>query len=137
MRAYPDSCVLIYLVEQQAPWARSVVRRVMPTQGIWPSLVFSDLTRLECRTHPMKTADLARLAVFDQMFQTRGYETCPMPAAVYDEATRLRAEHGLKTPDALHLAAALHAGCDEFWTHDQRLQRAAQGRIAVVSDWND
>ena len=41
-----------------------------------------------------------------------------------------RVQHGLKTPDALHLAAALHHGCTEFWTNDDRL-RAAAGALAV------
>jgi len=52
-----------------------------------------------------------------------------LDAQVFDLATELRARQGLKTPDALHLAAALHTGCDEFWTNDERLVRAASGRI--------
>jgi predicted nucleic acid-binding protein len=38
-------------------------------------------------------------------------------------AAELRAASGVKTPDALHLATALHHGCDEFWTNDDRLAR--------------
>lgn len=34
---------------------------------------------------------------------------------------------------ALHLAAAIHARCDEFWTNDDRLAKAAEGRISVVA----
>jgi len=49
---------------------------------------------------------------------------------IFDRASRLRAGYGLKTPDALHLATALHYGCDEFWTNDGRLKLAAGG-IAV------
>lgn len=48
----------------------------------------------------------------------------------FDLATELRAHAALKTPDALHLAAALVAGCTAFWTRDQRLAAAASGRIA-------
>ncbi|MGL4609627.1 MAG: type II toxin-antitoxin system VapC family toxin [Trueperaceae bacterium] len=38
----------------------------------------------------------------------------------------LRAFHNLKTPDALHLATALHHGCQEFWTNDLRLSKATR-----------
>ena len=50
---------------------------------------------------------------------------------VFDLATELRAEHGIKTPDALHLAAAIHGGCDALWTNDKRLARAAAERIRI------
>ena len=44
---------------------------------------------------------------------------------IFAQALGLRAQHGLKTPDALHLATALHHGCTEFWTNDDRLKSAA------------
>jgi len=53
-----------------------------------------------------------------------------MDDAVFGRALILRAEQGLKTPDALHLATALQNGCTEFWTNDNRL-RSAAGAMAV------
>jgi len=50
--------------------------------------------------------------------------------SIFNRALYLRAHHGLKTPDALHLATALHHGCTEFWTNDDRLNKAA-GIMAV------
>ena len=49
-----------------------------------------------------------------------------MPLDVYQTAAQLRAQHGLKTPDALHLATARHHRCDQFWTNDDRLWKTAQ-----------
>ena len=48
-----------------------------------------------------------------------------MTDAVFELAATLRARHDLKTPDALHLAAAIHHGCDELWTNDHRFDRAS------------
>ncbi len=132
MRIYPDACVLIYLVEQREPWATAIRERLLPATAAPPTLVFSELTRMECRMHPIRQGDAAQLAAFDVLFGNRGYQTRALDREVFEQATRLRAEHGVKTPDVLHLAAALVTGCDEFWTNDLRLQRAAQGRITVV-----
>jgi len=50
----------------------------------------------------------------------------------FDRALQLRAQYGLKTPDALHLATALQHGCNEFWTNDDRLNKAAGGMAVNV-----
>nr|WP_052166388.1 PIN domain-containing protein [Methylobacter tundripaludum] len=55
--------------------------------------------------------------------------------AVFDLASVLSAESNLKTPDALHLAAAIQAGCDEFCTNDKQLVKVATQRIKVI-DWD-
>jgi predicted nucleic acid-binding protein len=133
MRVYPDSCVLIYLVEDRAPWATAIRERLLPTTSALPTLVFTELTRMECRIHPIRQGNAAQLAAYERLFGNRGYQTLALGREVFEQATLLRAEQGIKTPDAMHLAAALSAGCDEFWTNDQRLQRAAQGRITVVT----
>ena len=39
--------------------------------------------------------------------------------------------HGIKTSDALHLAAALESGCSEFWTNDLRLPSAIEEKIRI------
>lgn len=46
---------------------------------------------------------------------------------VYRDAARIRADYGIKTPDALHLATARHHDCTELWTNDDRLAREADG----------
>ncbi len=49
-----------------------------------------------------------------------------MESEVFRNAAKLRANFGsLKTPDALHLATALHYNYDEFWTNDNRLNSVA------------
>ena len=131
--AYPDACVLIYLMDKQSQLAEVIAQRVLPAQDIPPSLVFTELTRLECRILPLKTGNQAQLVVYDQLFASHGNRFQAMNRQVFELATQLRAEHGLKTADALHLAAAISAGCDEFWTNDHRLAKAAQDRLQIVS----
>lgn len=133
LRVYPDSCALIYLVEQHPQWGVAVEKLMCPAHGVWPFLIFSELTRLECRVKPMRDGNAKLLAAFDQLFATTGYETQVLDRSVFEFATQLRTQHNLKTPDALHLAAAISSGCEEIWTKDDRLLNAAQGRIRNIA----
>ncbi len=47
----------------------------------------------------------------------------------------LRARNGIQTPDALHLAAAIEGGCQEFWTNDKRLRVVAHNFLTIL-DWD-
>lgn len=131
-RVYLDACVAVYYVERQPVLFPRVAAALFPATGDSPIPIYSDLTRLECRVLPLRRQDQALLARYDAFFALRDCERVPLDAAVFDLATELRAQHGLKTPDALHLAAAIHGGCDELWTRDLRLARAASERIAMV-----
>jgi predicted nucleic acid-binding protein len=124
MRAYLDSCIVIYLIEGERSLSESIMQRLLPTTGVPPSVVISDLTRLECRVKPPRDADTALLAMYDAFFATPEYRQLALDTAVVDLATDLRAHLAVPTPDALHLAAAMVSGCEELWTNDARLSRA-------------
>ncbi|WP_161595528.1 type II toxin-antitoxin system VapC family toxin [Tepidimonas charontis] len=132
-RVYLDACIVIYYVQQHPRYVDGITRAMLPAKSPKPQLVVSDLTRLECRVFPMRRHDDRLLAEYDAFFTLPAVRHMLMDTAVFDLATRLRAQHNLKTPDALHLAAAIHAGCQEFWTNDDRLAQAAAGHITLVS----
>ena len=58
-------------------------------------------------------------------------EIIPLTADVFRLAAELRGLTGLRTPDAIHLAAARHAGCAALWTNDHRLAAVA-GEFGVI-----
>lgn len=132
MRVYLDSCTVIYLVEQKSPWCLTIANRLVPESGPLPLVHFSDLTRMECRVGPMLKSDPIALAEYDDFFAAPGFSSISLDRAVFDLATELRARHRLKTPDALHLAAAIQCGCDELWTNDTRMIRAPEDRLRIV-----
>lgn len=129
---YWDSCTFIYRVQQIAPWSEKISRQLANVAQPF-RLVITDLTRLECRVLPLRTGDQDMLARYDSTFSHPEIQRIPLSSNVFDLATQLRAEHGLKTPDALHLAAALETGRDEFWTNDHRLAKAAGNRLSIVT----
>jgi predicted nucleic acid-binding protein len=130
-RSYWDTCVLIYRLQSVEPWRTRIANALAQTGE--PRLAVSELSRMECRIKPLREGDTSALARFDRFFTSPMITIVPLGRTVFDLATELRARHRIKTPDALHLAAALEAGCSEFWTNDRRLERAAEGRLRVVS----
>lgn len=126
-RIYFDSVALIYYVERRAPWAIQIDARLAAGPV---KIVVSDLTRLECRVKPLSSGDAVLLAEYDTAFASA--ELAPITAAVFDRATHIRAAHNFKTPDALHLAAAVEAGCDVFLTNDQKLKAFTDITVEVI-----
>lgn len=130
-RLYWDTCVLIYRLQAIEPW-RSRIAGALALERE-PRLVVTELSRLECRVKPLREGDASALARFDRFFASPALTIIPLGRPVFNLATELRAQHRVKTPDALHLAAAITAGCSQFWTNDRRLERAAEGHLQVVS----
>lgn len=130
-RLYPDSCVLIYRLQCVEPWASAIAQALEPLENL--HFFVTDLTRLECRVLPLRQNDPDLLGLYDRFFKRSDVTGIPFTGKVFDLATELRATYSLKTPDALHLAAAISAGCDEFWTNDTRLAKAAESRIRLVT----
>ena len=125
MKVYLDSCIVIYHVEMN-PVVSPGLKKSIETH--LPEVFVSDLVRLECRRHPLALHDHARLSLFDE-YLGRLRKT-PLSTAVFDAATIFCAQYRLKTPDAIHLAAAIESGCDEFWTNDLRLSKVTD-RIKI------
>lgn len=127
---YWDSCVAIYRVENVAPWAATLVQWLAALDAN-ASLHISELTRMECRLAPLRAGNHELLDRYDDFFARPDLTLVDLTRPVFDCAAALRATHRLKTPDALHLAAAIEAGCDQFWTNDKRLAVAAAGHLDV------
>jgi len=129
MRLYLDAAPVIYTVQKIVPLA-SLVDAWLSTPGV--IRIASDLTRLECRVKPLRMGDTMLLADFDQFFANDLAEVIALTRTVMDKATEIRAVHGFHTADAIHLAAAVIAGCDVFLTNDHRLDRFTELTVEVV-----
>ncbi len=128
-RIYLDSAPLIYLVENVAPYAQALSARLAQPGVIQ---LCSDLTRLECRVKPLRDGETALLAAFNNYFANIIATILPLTRPTIDQATELRARYGFKTPDAIHLASAIAAGCDIFLTNDYRLNKCAEIKVETV-----
>jgi uncharacterized protein len=126
---YLDSAAIIYIVEQVKPYSEALDIR-LSADGI--VTVTSDLARLECRVKPLREQNTSALEDFDDYFEGAIERMIPLSREVVDLATGFRAEYGFKTPDSLHLAAAVWSQCEAFLTNDHRLDRFRELQVEVV-----
>lgn len=129
MRVYLDSAPIIYLVEDILPYTSALVSRLSAPNVIQ---VCSELSRLECRVKPIRDGEEALLAAFDSYFREIVNEVLPLSRQALERATLLRARYGFRTPDAIHLAAAIDSGCDLFLTNDSQLARCQEITVEAV-----
>jgi predicted nucleic acid-binding protein len=129
MRLYLDTAPVIYTVEQVPLYAPVVDARLSASGTV---LVASDLTRMECRAKPIRDDNPNLLKDYDDYFERAVAEVVALSREVIDHATEIRAKYGFKTPDAIHLAAAVVSRCDVFLTNDHRLDRFSGIAIEVV-----
>jgi len=130
---YLDSCIVIYLIEGP-DYFREICYRALATHkagGV--QLCFTDLTCLECRALPLRKGQQQILEEYGHFFSLPETSRLLINESVFEIATELRAFQNLKTPDALHLAAAIQHGCTEFWTNDLHLKSAAANRIQIIN----
>jgi len=118
---YLDSNIVIYLIEQPAQFGLRASARIASLAAAGDRVVVSDLTRLECRVAAIAASDQVTLAQYDTFFGHAVERVIPLTSTVVDRATMIRGKHRFTTPDALHLAAAVEAGCQVFLTNDARL----------------
>src|SRR5205823_10773072 len=90
---YLDANVVIRLVEGDAATRAPLVTRLAPALGVPGSLATSRLTRLECRSKPLRAGDLATLAQFDVFFAGVELVLAEVSAAVDRKSTRLNSSH--------------------------------------------
>jgi predicted nucleic acid-binding protein len=118
---YLDSCLVIYALE--LPDSAGEVTRQKLAEAVDQEFAISPLVIMESLVGPIKLGDTYRRTQYVSYFET--FVIVPLSVDVSLKAAELRANFGIKTPDALHLAAALVSGCDALWTNDRRLSTAA------------
>jgi predicted nucleic acid-binding protein len=115
---YLDANSVIYSVEKHPVYWPLLQSLWQAAKGKTIELVSSELTLMETLIGPLKTGDTVLATAYEQLFHQAQTRLLPITQPILREAARLRAATNLKTPDALHAATALLAGCVLFVTND-------------------
>ena len=139
MIAFLDASALIYLVDGDALSAAAVKQQLLElaataqASGSGIRLAISRLSWLECRVGPLRRPDPTALERFEGFFCRPDLQWVELTAAVVEQATLLRADHNLRTPDALQAACCQQLGpCAVMVTGDADFQRVPGLLVALV-----
>jgi predicted nucleic acid-binding protein len=132
-RVFLDTAPLIYLLEGRGGRQKTVAEQFRHWVENGTSLETSVLTLTELLTGPRRDGNehLARhyrAGLADLL----GRPLLGIDEKVADHAASLRANFKFRTPDALQLSAAIHAGCDVFYTNDKRLLVCSEIDVLLV-----
>ena len=117
---FVDTAPFIYFFENHPDYL-SVMRDFFDqVYAVQAQVVTSIVTYIELTTQPVRLGD-QRLArkYREYLSYSENVTLLPLDITIADEAIKLRAKHGFKTPDAIQLGTARAAGADYVLTNDR------------------
>ena len=131
---YLDASGLIYSVEHIEPYRTLLEPMWEQVQDGNLAVVSSPILVLEALVKPLRDGNTKIELQYRELFASNALRLLDAFYQVFEEAARLRAETGLKTPDALHAATALRSRCALFITNDTDFRRVQGLPIVVLDD---
>ena len=131
-----DTAIFIYFIEEEPRYLPLVMPLFEEADRGERELVTSAVSLLEVLVVPYRAGD-AQLAERYEVLLTRsrGVRVVDVSRDQLRAAAQLRAATGMKTPDALQVAAALSAECRTFLTNDRGLPPVPGLRIVQLSSY--
>jgi predicted nucleic acid-binding protein len=117
-----DTAAFIYFIEAHPAYLAVLLPLFQAADREELTIVTSAVTLLEVLVVPYRAGNLALATRYEEILtRSRGVLLRHIDGAQLRAAAQLRAVAGVRTPDALQLAAALAEGCTALVTNDQRL----------------
>ncbi|HEV3190706.1 MAG TPA: type II toxin-antitoxin system VapC family toxin [Polyangiaceae bacterium] len=128
-----DTSTFIYLIEKHPVFFIAVepIFQAIDTGAVQATT--SVLTLLEVLVKPLETKATALAEDFRAAVSaSANLRVIDVDRPIAERAASIRAAHGYRTPDALHLATAQTAGADAFVTNDDRLRTFPGVRVVTL-----
>ncbi len=131
---YVDANAIIYSLERVEPYHGLLAPMWEEARAGRITLSSSELVALETLIRPLRDGNARLEMLFRSILASAEMDLIPANLTTWEDAARIRAETGLATPDALHAATAIRAGCAVFITNDTDFRRVDGLPIVVLDD---
>ena len=131
---YIDASGLIYSMERVEPYRTLLEPMWQEAQDGNITIVSSPLIVIEALVKPLRGGNTEIESQYRELFASNAVRLLDASYQVFEDAASIRAETGLKTPDAIHAATAIRAECTLFVTNDTDFRRVQELPIVVLDD---
>jgi predicted nucleic acid-binding protein len=98
-------------------------------------VVTSTITLLEVLVQPFRHNNITLAEEYRSiLLNSANVTTVGISESVAEQAASLRAQHNIRTPDAIQLAAAIQEDASFFLTNDSRLPEVSSLKILILDD---
>lgn len=129
-----DTAPLIYFIEEHPRYLETILTLFEAVERAEITAVTSTVTLLEVLVHPFRNNNDYLATEYRDILLHSKVITYDVSAAIAESAAQLRSRHNIRTPDAIQIAAAMHAGATHFLTNDTRLPTFQALEILVLDD---
>ena len=131
---YLDTSAIIYSVERNEPYLTLMAPVWRQAEAGQFSLVCGELVLAETLVRPIREGNTDLEMALRAVFAAPEVRLVATTRQLWEDTARIRAETGLKTPDALHAATVLSVGCTLFITNDTDFRRVQGMSVVVLND---
>ncbi len=131
---YLDANGLIYSVERVEPYRTLLEPLWQAAQDGAVTIVSSPILIVEALVKPLRDGNTEIEMQYRELFEANAVRFLDASYPVFEDSARLRAVANLTTPDAIHAATALRAGCSLFVTNDADFRRVVNLSVTVLDD---
>ncbi len=127
-----DTVTIIYFLEKHPRYyqtAKEIFKKVETGEisANISTLVFTELLVPAYRTKEYKHAE----KIVHILSNFPNLKTIPLDTKIATSAAKLRAMHGLRTPDAIHIATALESKSSGIITNDKEFKKVASSDFGI------
>jgi predicted nucleic acid-binding protein len=131
---FVDTASVIYTIEHH-PVYEQLLQPLWDAQAAGSLRVAaSERVVLEALVVPVRSGDASLVSDYEALLFQSALDLIPITRQTLLHGAELRAGFNLRTPDALHAAAALDAGAALFVTNDPHFRRVPGLNVAVLDD---
>ena len=128
-----DTSIFIYYLEANPTYEEMAGEVFTWLERSPHTAVTSTITMTELLVHPYRAANEELVNQHYSLLSSfPNLDWVAPDLAIADTAAQLRAQHRLRTPDALQAATAIRRGATAFLTNDAGLARVSEVEVAVL-----